>query len=108
MIGLEFREMRRVFVEARKRRHFSGGAVARGRLLTVPAGTSVIRLLPALNLTARKRWKACARSRPWWRTSDDTMKNLLSIEQLTRAEMEEIFHVAAMQKQNRASTGVSP
>lgn len=29
------------------------------------------------------------------------MKNLLSIEQLTRAEMEEIFHVAAMQKQNR-------
>ena len=29
------------------------------------------------------------------------MKNLLSIEQLTRAEMEEIFHVAALQKQNR-------
>src|SRR5947208_3512723 len=29
------------------------------------------------------------------------MKNLLSIEQLTRAEMEEIFQVAAMQKQNR-------
>src|SRR3954469_24912724 len=29
------------------------------------------------------------------------MKNLLSIEQLTRAEMEEIFRVAALQKQNR-------
>jgi ornithine carbamoyltransferase len=29
------------------------------------------------------------------------MKNLLSIEQLSRAEMDEIFHVAAMQKQNR-------
>jgi ornithine carbamoyltransferase len=29
------------------------------------------------------------------------MKNLLSIEQLSRAEMEEIFHVAALQKQNR-------
>jgi len=29
------------------------------------------------------------------------MKNLLSIEQLSRAEMEEIFRVAALQKQNR-------
>ncbi len=29
------------------------------------------------------------------------MKNLLSIEQLSRAEMDEIFHVAALQKQNR-------
>ena len=29
------------------------------------------------------------------------MKNLLSIEQLSRAEMENIFHVAALQKQNR-------
>src|SRR6266404_3328452 len=29
------------------------------------------------------------------------MKNLLSIEQLSRSEMEDIFHVAAMQKQNR-------
>jgi ornithine carbamoyltransferase len=29
------------------------------------------------------------------------MKNLLSIEQLSREEMDEIFHVAALQKQNR-------
>ena len=29
------------------------------------------------------------------------MKNLLSIEQLSRAEMDDIFHVAALQKQNR-------
>jgi ornithine carbamoyltransferase len=29
------------------------------------------------------------------------MKNLLGIEQLSRAEMEQIFHVAALQKQNR-------
>ena len=29
------------------------------------------------------------------------MKNLLSIEQLSRPEIEELFHVAAMQKQNR-------
>src|SRR3954452_15473330 len=29
------------------------------------------------------------------------MKNLLSIEQLSRAEMDEIFHVAALQKKNR-------
>jgi len=29
------------------------------------------------------------------------MRNLLSIEQLSRAEIEEIFHVAALQKQNR-------
>src|SRR5438552_16994609 len=29
------------------------------------------------------------------------MKNLLSIEQLNRTEMEDIFHVAALQKQNR-------
>jgi ornithine carbamoyltransferase len=31
------------------------------------------------------------------------MKNLLSIEQLSRAEMDDIFHVAALQKQNRGS-----
>ena len=29
------------------------------------------------------------------------MKNLLSIEQLSRAEMEDIFRVATLQKQNR-------
>src|SRR3954453_18097948 len=31
------------------------------------------------------------------------MKNLLSIEQLSRAEMDDIFHVAALQKQNRGN-----
>ena len=31
------------------------------------------------------------------------MKNLLSIEQLSRAEMDEIFRVAALQKQNRGN-----
>ena len=31
------------------------------------------------------------------------MKNLLSIEQLTRAEMDDIFHIAALQKQNRGN-----
>ena len=31
------------------------------------------------------------------------MKNLLSIEQLSRVEMEEIFHVATLQKQNRGN-----
>ncbi|MEN3370020.1 MAG: ornithine carbamoyltransferase [Verrucomicrobiota bacterium] len=36
------------------------------------------------------------------------MKNLLSIEQLSRAEMEEIFRVAAMQKQNRGKHTVFP
>jgi ornithine carbamoyltransferase len=36
------------------------------------------------------------------------MKNLLSIEQLSRAEMEDIFRVAAMQKQNRGKHTVFP
>lgn len=36
------------------------------------------------------------------------MKNLLSIEQLTRAEMEEIFRVAARQKQNRGKNTEFP
>ena len=36
------------------------------------------------------------------------MKNLLSIEQLTRAEMEEIFRVASFQKQNRGKQSDFP
>jgi ornithine carbamoyltransferase len=36
------------------------------------------------------------------------MKNLLSIEQLSRAEMDEIFHVAALQKQNRGKHAEFP
>src|SRR3954454_17451052 len=36
------------------------------------------------------------------------MKNLLSIEQLTRGEMEEIFGVAAAQKQNRGNSTEFP
>jgi ornithine carbamoyltransferase len=36
------------------------------------------------------------------------MKNLLSIEQLSRAEMDEIFQVAAVQKQSRGKQTDSP